>query len=115
MQRAAVLGWLLAGMLGAWYFWHAYPRVFPEASIDLRITPREAQQRAIESLLQLQPNLDLTGWRGATAFNWDDNAKRYLEKTLGLERANELMRRGVSVWFFGCRWVREGERTEYWA
>ncbi len=115
MRHTAVVGWLLAGLVGAWYFWQAYPRVFPEASIDLRITPREAQQRALQSLRALQPDLDLTGWRGAVAFHWHDDAKRYLEKTLGLERANAVMRNEVSVWYFHCRWAREGERAIYWA
>ncbi|MCS6919778.1 MAG: CPBP family intramembrane metalloprotease [Fimbriimonadales bacterium] len=114
MSRSAVLGWLLAGALGAVLFWYAYPRVFPEASIDLRITPREAQQRGLDALRQLQPDLNLQGWRSATEFDWDNDAKRYLEKTLGLQRANAAMRDEVSVWYFYTRWAREGERVDYW-
>lgn len=115
MYRIALLGWLSVGVLGAAYFWLAYPRVFPEASVDLRITPREALQRGEQALRQLQPDLNLADWRHTVQFDWDENAKRYLEKTLGLSQANQVMRDDVSVWYFACRWQREGERMRYWA
>jgi len=97
------------------FFWWAYPRVFPEASIDLKITPRQAEQIGRDALRQLRPELDLSGWRSAVEFDWDNNAKLYLEKTLGLAQANAIMREQVSVWFFESVWKREGERTRYWA
>jgi hypothetical protein len=45
------------------FAWWAYPRVFPEASIDLTITPRQAEQIGRDALRQLRPDLDLSGWR----------------------------------------------------
>ena len=99
MQRhSAVLAWLTAGALGMAFSWWAYPRVFPEASIDLKITPRQAEQIGRDALRQLRPDLDLSGWRSAVEFDWDNNAKFYLEKTLGLAQANAIMREQVSVW-----------------
>ena len=116
MQRnSAVLAWLIAGALGMAFSWWAYPRVFPEASIDLKITPRQVEQIGRDALRQLRPDIDLSGWRSAVEFDWDNNAKFYLEKTLGLTQANAIMREQVSVWFFECHWVREGERVRYYA
>jgi hypothetical protein len=112
MQRhSAVLAWLIAGALGMAFSWWAYPRVFPEASIDLKITPRQAEQIGRDALRQLRPDIDLSGWRSAVEFDWDNNAKFYLEKTLGLTQANAIMREQVSVWFFEGHWEREGERV----
>jgi membrane protease YdiL (CAAX protease family) len=111
MQR---VGWWLAlGVAGFGVFWVLYRHTFPEASIEMRITPREALQRGAAALRALDPSIDLTGWREAVAFDWDNRAKRYLEKTLGLAHADVVMREEVAVWYFRCRWVREGERTEY--
>ena len=115
MQHRAVLGWLMVGAFGMAFAWWAYPRVFPEASIDLTITPRQAEQIGRDALRQLRPDLDLSDWRSAVRFAWDSNAKFYLEKTLGLAQANTVMREQVSVWFFEGVWKREGERTRYWA
>ncbi|MDW8106139.1 MAG: CPBP family intramembrane glutamic endopeptidase [Armatimonadota bacterium] len=115
MHRVALAGWILAGVAGLLYFWFAYPRVFPEASIDVRITPQEALERGARALRQLQPQLSLDGWRSTVEFAWDEQAKRYLEKTLGLEQANATMRNELTVWAFRCMWQREGERTRYWA
>jgi membrane protease YdiL (CAAX protease family) len=105
----------MAGAFGMAFAWWAYPRVFPEASIDLTITPRQAEQIGRDALRQLRPDLDLSDWRSAVKFAWDSNAKFYLEKTLGLAQANTVMREQVSVWFFEGVWKREGERTRYWA
>ncbi|MCS7273406.1 MAG: CPBP family intramembrane metalloprotease [Fimbriimonadales bacterium] len=115
MHRVALASWVFAGVAGLLYFWFAYPRVFPEASIDVRITPQEALERGARALRQLQPQLSLDGWRSTVEFAWDEQAKRYLEKTLGLEQANAVMRSELSVWTFECGWKREGERTRYWA
>jgi membrane protease YdiL (CAAX protease family) len=105
--------WLVLGIVGFGLFWSLYRHTFPEASIEMRITPREALRHGAAALRALNPALDLTGWREAVEFDWDNGAKRYLEKTLGLTRADSVMREEVAVWYFRCRWVREGERTEY--
>jgi len=111
MQRVG--WWLVLGIVGFGVFWVLYRHTFAEASIEMRITPREALQRGAAALRALDPSIDLTGWREAVEFDWDNGAKRYLEKTLGLARADRVMREEVAVWYFRCRWVREGERTEY--
>jgi len=45
-------------------------------------------------------------------FVWSETAKRYLEKTMGLEAANEVMRE-IALWHYYCRWVRTGDRHIY--
>ncbi len=107
--------WLVAGLSGALVFWRLYSRAFPEASIQLRITPQQALQIGESALKQLDPQINLKGWRSAVVFESDSNAKHYLEKTLGLERANRLMQREVSTWYYECRWKRHRERLQYFA
>ena len=43
----------------------------------------------------------------------DDEAKVFLERTLGLEKANPLFATTVPVWRWSVRWVRPLEKLEY--
>lgn len=106
--------WLLAGIVGLAIFVRFYPSAFPEASIDFRIRPFDALQIGEQALKRLgRP--DFSGYRSAVSFGWSESSKRYLEKTLGLTVANEVMRKEVGVWHFHCRWALEGSRELYFA
>ena len=56
--------------------------------------------------------LNTSGYRQLTIFDPDDDARLYLERELGLERANQLMQRDVSVWRWRARWFRPPEQEE---
>src|SRR5579863_6613054 len=45
-------------------------------------------------------------------FSVDDNTKTYLERTVGLERANELMSHGINAWHWYIRFFRPQQKEE---
>ena len=55
----------------------------------------------------------LDGARALVIFDSDDEAKVYLERTLGLEKANPVFATTVPVWSWSVRWVRPLEKLEY--
>ncbi len=111
MGRLLLL-WVIVGVIGLTAFLRLYPSAFPEASIDFRIRHQEALQRGAQALQRLgAPDLS-RGYIAAVDFYWNETAKRYLEKTMGLETANEVMRE-IALWHYYCRWVRTGDRYIY--
>src|SRR2546426_12575405 len=74
------------------YYWIA----FPEASIDFKVSRPEIEQRA-RTFLQ-ERGFDLGPYRQLTLFRYDDAAKTYLERELGLAEANRLMSSEINVW-----------------
>ncbi len=110
MQRA--LPWLLAGIVGLVVFSRLYPLAFPEASIDFRIHHTEAIEIGAKALKELGAP-DFSAHISSVAFGVDEEAKRFLEKTMGLETADEVMRKEVAVWYYHCRWVKPGDRHIY--
>ncbi|MEZ8216930.1 CAAX protease self-immunity [Candidatus Fervidibacteria bacterium JGI MDM2 SSWTFF-3-K9] len=104
--------WGIVGIIGLTAFLRLYPSAFPEASIDFRIRHHEALKQGAQALQQLgAPDLS-RGYIAGVDFHWSETAKRYLEKTMGLEAANEVMRE-IALWHYYCRWVRTGDRHIY--
>ncbi|MFA6109773.1 MAG: CPBP family intramembrane glutamic endopeptidase [Candidatus Latescibacterota bacterium] len=84
---------------------------FPEAAIDFRITREEARQRA-EAFLAGQ-GLQVAGFRHSAVFTYDDQARIFLERELGLEQARRLIGGQVRLWRWSHRWVRERQKEEF--
>ncbi len=91
-----LLFWLIAGAVGLTIFLHFYPQAFPEASIDFRINRHQALEMGEKALKQLGVQ-NFSGYIRSAQFSWHETAKRFLEKTMGLTQANEIMRREVAV------------------
>src|SRR6059036_2982621 len=68
-----------------------FSEAFPEASIDFRYD-RASSLRVAEPLLAAQ-GLDLRGMKHTATFSGDDNARIFLERSLGLAKASAIMRR----------------------
>ena len=103
---ACLLAIVAGGLVVRWGF----GRAFPEASIDFRVTGEEAKAIAARALSAR--GFDLSGMRALVLFDQDDDAKTYLERTLGLARASEEYGR-VPVWRWSVRFVRPLEKLEY--
>ena len=88
-----------------------FAAAFPEASIDFRYD-RVTSRAIAESVLRAQ-SLDTRGMKHAVAFESDDLARVFLERSLGLERANELMTSEVLVWYWRHRWFVPLQEEEY--
>jgi len=100
---------MLAGT--AWYSARNFHRAFPEASIDFRVT-REGGRALAENFLAGQ-GYQTGGYRFASRFNFDDDAKTFLEREAGLERANRIMGSQVRLWRWQYRWFQPGRKEEY--
>ncbi|HZT33822.1 MAG TPA: CPBP family intramembrane glutamic endopeptidase [Bryobacteraceae bacterium] len=94
-----------------WFSARFFYRAFPEASIDFRVT-REEAGRLAGAFLRSR-GLNPAGYREAARFRYDDDAKTFLERELGLERANRIMGARVRLWQWSRRWFRPLEKEEF--
>jgi membrane protease YdiL (CAAX protease family) len=78
-----------------------FSTAFPEASIDFKVDRRTSRPTA-EGLVPAP----LRNGKHAVSFESDGNARIFLERSLGLERANVVMRDQVRVWSWHHRWFR---------
>jgi hypothetical protein len=101
---------LLLGIAGLLVFVLFYDRAFPTASIDLKVTRGQAQQIA-QGFLQ-ERGFKLAGYDTTTTFGSDEMAAVYLQRTQGMERANELMKTQIPVWFWHNRWFKPLQKEE---
>ncbi len=104
-------GFIAAGFAGLMLFLVFYSAAFPEASIEIDITSEDAKQISYDFLLSR--NFGLDGYDSATRFDSFGDAVVYLEKEMGIEKANEVMRDEVELWFFKSRFFMPLEKTEY--
>jgi membrane protease YdiL (CAAX protease family) len=95
----------------AWYSVRNFYRAFPEASIDFRATREDAQVLAAKFLSG--QGYKTEGYRLASRFTYDDEAKTFLEREAGLERANRMMGTRVRLWRWAYRWFQPGRKEEY--
>jgi membrane protease YdiL (CAAX protease family) len=93
--------------VGVKYFSHA----FPEAAIQFRVNRDDSAPLAQKFLAER--GFKLEGYRHAAAFDYDDQAKVYLERTQGLERMNRLTRGPVHLWHWSHRWFKPQQKEEF--
>ena len=78
-----------------------FSTAFPEASIDFKYDRNKSRDVA-ETFVPAP----LRNAKHAVSFEYDSNARIFLERTLGLEHANRVMRDQVRVWYWHHRWFR---------
>jgi len=97
--------WLVIfGLVGLLCYFARSSEVFPAASIDLKL-PR-ARILALADKWAGALGYAQAGAKKSTVFSFDDNAKTFLERELGLAQANVLMRETVPVWRWSTRLCR---------
>jgi len=87
-----------------------YHAAFPEASIDFRFD-RKSSRPIAERLIASQ-HADLRAMKHAARFDSDDSAQIFLERSLGLERAKQVTRDRVRIWYWHHRWFRPLQEEE---
>ncbi len=102
---------LLSLLATVWFSAKYFYRAFPEASIDFAVSRTQAQALA-EQFLRSQGHSP-SGYRQASRFSFDNDAKTFLERELGLEKANQIMGRRVRLWRWSYRWFRPLQKEEY--
>lgn len=110
-ERRTIAVWLIIALIGLGVSLRYHEAAFPSASIDFRITRDEAGAAAAAFLKQ--QGYDPAPYRSVTIFDYDDDAKVYLERELGLGTANRLMRSQVTVWRWKTRFVRPLQQEEF--
>ena len=100
---------LLTGAV--WFSVRNFYHAFPEASIDFRVSRAEGE--GIASGFLRGQGYDTAAYREASSFTYDDDAKTFLEREAGLERANQLMGTRVRLWRWSYRWFRPLQKEEY--
>jgi membrane protease YdiL (CAAX protease family) len=93
--------------IGVKYFW----RAFPEAAIQFRVNRADSEPIAQKFLSERAAPWQ--GYRHAAIFNYDDEAKVYLERTQGLERMNALTQGPIHLWRWSHRWFKPQQKEEY--
>jgi len=86
-------------------------RAFPEASINFKVS--RADSESIAAGFLVARHLDVNGYRHAAAFDYDDDSKLYLERTLGLERMNQLTGGPLHLWRWSNRWFKPQQVEEF--
>ncbi len=93
--------------IGLKYFYAA----FPEASIDFKVTQAGSEKTALRFLQDR--GYSLAGYRHAAQFTYDDEAKVFLERELGLAKANPLFGTRVRIWRWAHRWFVPLQKEEF--
>ena len=109
-RRVIMIAIVVAGIslaIGVKYFSHA----FPEASIEFRVNRNDSAPLATKFLADR--GLSASGYRHAAVFDFDDNAKVYLERTQGLTRMNALTRGPIHLWHWSHRWFKPQQKEEF--
>jgi membrane protease YdiL (CAAX protease family) len=120
----------LVALLSLWVAVKLFFRVFPEASIQFKVNRESSLPIAevfLEGLRQKPADLpggpdhsviatlpaDLKAYHHIAIFDYDENAKTFLERELGLEKANQIMGREVRLWRWKHRWFRPLQKEEF--
>lgn len=94
-----------------WFSIGNFYRAFPEASIDFRV--KRDDGLAIAEKFLSGAGHQTIGYRQASSFGFDDDAKTFLEREAGLEEANRLMGTKVRLWRWSYRWFRPLQKEEF--
>jgi membrane protease YdiL (CAAX protease family) len=109
-RRVIAIAVVVAGIslaIGVKYFSHA----FPEAAIEFRVNRDDSTPLAAKFLSDRSWNV--SGYRHAAVFDFDDDAKVYLERTQGLARMNTLTRGPIHLWRWSHRWFKPQQKEEF--
>ena len=106
----AMLRFLLLGVCGVCIFSFLYTQAFPIASLHFKINHQQAFDKANNFLAGL--GYDVSEYAYAQTFSRSAQAQVFLERTVGLENANDLSRRWVSIWYWQMRWFQPNEQEE---
>jgi len=105
--------WWLAilGILGLYIYLRYDAKVFPSASINLKV-PRIEIIRSARQLAN-KFGYDQANTIESTQFTVDNQAKTFLEYEFGIDQANQLMKEDLPIWFWRTRLCREHEQEEF--
>src|SRR5688500_10092770 len=81
-----------------------FDAAFPQAAIEFKVD-RNTSQPIAERVLR-ERGVDVRAMKHAARFDSDDEARIFLERSLGLEAANRVMADNIRVWSWHHRWFK---------
>ena len=90
---------------------HWFSDAFPEASIEFRYD-RDSSEKLAGTVLTEQL-IDTRGMKHSATFDSDDEARIFLERSLGLKKTNAILKRDVRLWAWSHRWFRPLQEEEF--
>lgn len=87
-----------------------YQRAFPEHTIDFQVNRREAYEIASDFLAQM--GIDPGDKQHASAFEFDNTAKVFIEKEMGIREADDFLTNHFRIWHWTIRWFKPLDREE---
>jgi membrane protease YdiL (CAAX protease family) len=103
--------WVIAGFIGALFAYYYFFRAFPEASVNFKVSREEALSVARNFVTGMGEPLG--DYRSSIIFDVDENAKVYLERELGLQKANQLMSSELNIWYWDVRFFKPLQEEEF--
>ena len=110
-MKKSLYVWIISGLLSLALFSVFYERVFPAASVNVNINRQEAYNQS--EFFLLSNNFEINSFRKTILFGSDNTASVYLQKKLGIEKANELVLTGLPIWSWRVRYFKELDKEEY--
>ena len=101
---------LVLGVLGVSVFLRYFDQAFPIASLNFKLTRAEAYEKAEAFVADM--GYDTKDYRSAHVLDSAGLQQVFLERTLGLEKANALARDWVSIWYWHIRWFKSLDKEE---
>lgn len=103
--------WLILGIAGLSVFAFFYNSAFPVSSIYIKLSPKETFKKA-EAFIHSQ-GFEVKGFDKTILFSVDPGASSYSQKTQGIKKSNELIRRKLPIWYWHARWFKELEKKNF--
>ncbi|MDD5679254.1 MAG: CPBP family intramembrane metalloprotease [Kiritimatiellae bacterium] len=114
MKRLILPLLVLLGIAGFLTFHLTYDRVFRQASLKIQVPKEKATAESVKILRDF--GADVSRWYKTTSFTFDDESLVYMERELGLDRANALLREDRdlrSFWKWDTRFFRPLQKEEF--
>ena len=102
---------VLVGLAGLLCFILLFEKTFPTASLDLRLNRQQALVKADEYVSSL--GYDVEGYQSSVVFSGDSTCFVFLEKCLGLLKANKEVRENIPIWSWQVRFFKELEKEGF--
>lgn len=110
--RGLLLATVICVAAGVFIFAKYFYDAFPMASVKFRLTRPQALQKS-EGFLREHGAKNIGDFHRAIVFSVDQMASNYLEREVGLERANRLMADSLAVWYWYIRYFQPLQKLEY--
>lgn len=112
LRKKSLFVWIGCGIAGLAVFIVYFNSAFPVASLKINLSRKQAIKRAGEVVKAR--GFDISGYDKAVIFISDSSAVTYLQKTLGIKRANELIRSEIPAYGWQVRFFKELQKEAFW-